>query len=195
MQDKQEEKQLTRKEIDPETGIEYELELCGGFWIRKRRYRSDCQYRPWMCDAIIEVAKKGGNIAAMCVRLGISRNNFTTYRKNFPELEDAFQYTKLINQMLDEERLLKMANGELGKEANFKAQELRMMTMYPEDYRRQANNISIDVNTTNNTINLSPAERQRRLVEIIGQAKSIPHLNITKEQECIDADIADADTE
>lgn len=163
-----------RTEIDPETGIEHELVLCGGFWIRKRAYRSDCAFRPEMCDKIIEVAMTGGGRAAMAVACGVTKKTLLTWASKIPVFKEAIDYADTISQMLDEDRLMKMANGDLGKEANFKAQELRMMTKYPDDYRRQANNISIDVNTTNNTINLTPQERQRRIMEIMKQAKALP---------------------
>lgn len=174
---------MRRTEIDPETGIEHELVLCGGFWIRKRAYRSDCAFRPEMCDKIIEVALTGGGRAAMAVACGVTKKTLLTWASKIPAFKEAIEYADTISQMLDEERLMKMANGDLGKEANFKAQELRMMTKYPDDYRRQTgSNISIDVSTTNNTVNLTPAERQRRIMEIVNHAKAIPTL-IQKEEE------------
>jgi len=128
-------------------------------------------YEPWMCEAILEIAAKGGHIPAMCVRIGIkSISVFYEYINKHPEFKEAVAYGKLISQAFYEQQLLKGATGKI-EGFNATAFALIMNNKFDNEYKRDRQNGTTEI--TINNLNLSQDQMDYKIAQKMAALKSM----------------------
>lgn len=138
----------------------------------KRIKRIDTKYRPWMCDAVIEVAEKGGFHAAMMLRLGISRGTFYSYIREYPEFARAVEQADLITQSDNENTLSAIAKNK--KAGDFKAVSYILQTKFAKDYPKDVIDSS-STNITINNLNLTSEERDHKIAQLAEKLRAAGH--------------------
>lgn len=92
------------------------------------------KYDPKHCDTIVEVARAGGDDAAMAIACGLSdRKNMWQWRQKYPEFAEAYNYAKLVKLQKAEILLEGYAYGKVPK-GNFKALEWQLKNLDPDKY-------------------------------------------------------------
>lgn len=110
-------------------------------------------YEPWMCGAIIEVAKDGGHIAAMCIRIGIkSEDTFHRWKREIPEFAEAYSESKLYAKALHENIFWKGCTGQI---PGFQVTGYLALlhNKFKEEWKRDGSG-GMEINITNNTLSL-----------------------------------------
>lgn len=133
--------------------------------------RVDCKYRPWMCDAIIEVAQEGGYHAAMMLRIGVSKGVFYDYKNTIPEFAEALEKADLINLARQEKLLLDGAEGKV-KNYNFTANQYILQNKYKSLYQRDNKELGSTSITINN-LTLTPEQRDSKIAQISEKLRSM----------------------
>jgi hypothetical protein len=91
-------------------------------------------YDPKYCEAIVQVARKGGDDAAMVIACGLkSRKSMWRWRQKYPEFQEAYNYAKLIQLERDEAIMDAYILGKIPK-GQFRALEMRLKAANPEKY-------------------------------------------------------------
>lgn len=133
------------------------------------------KFELWMCDAIIEVAKNGGHISAMCDAIGIkSEDTFHRWKKEYPEFGSAYEEARTVSKGVYENLLLQGAMGKIPG-FNFNAIAMLMNNKFPDEYKRGANGSSTNANTeiTINQLTLSPEQVQYKINQKLEKLKSL----------------------
>lgn len=170
-------------------------------------------YGKWMCDCVIEVASTQGNYqAAMLWEIGkrldpeagrpISVDTFLRWRREHPELEEAWQAAQIISQALDEKAMSDFATGKTTK-GNATTFALLVNNKYRHEYRHYADNSgnTININNTNNTINLNDLSKDEleyrlsRVSEVLAKAGQGHLLTNQSNENIIDAEVVEVNKE
>ena len=102
-------------------------------------------YQPWMCEAIKDVARDGGHVAAMCVKIGIkARKTFYEWVELYPEFKEAYEESKMISLACYEDIALQMIKGNIKGDA--KTLAIVLNNKFKEDYTRSASGAGTEIN-------------------------------------------------
>jgi hypothetical protein len=129
------------------------------------------KYEDWMCDKVVEVAQDGGFHAAMMVACGIDNDTFYRYKREIPEFKDAVEYADLISLAIQEATLIAGSRGEI-RNYNFASNAMILSNKYRALYKGNEGSSNTEININNNTINLSPQERDDKIAQILQKLKS-----------------------
>lgn len=130
--------------------------------------RASC-YEPWMCDKIIQIAKKGGHIAAMCAAIGVrSESTFHLWRRDNPEFAEACACAEMHSKVFYEDLLLKCATG-ANKDINIRALERILSAKFRDEYRESSQN---NTEITINNLNLTPDQLTAKIAQKMAVLKS-----------------------
>ena len=131
-----------------------------------------CIYEDWMNDAIVEVAKEGGHIAAMCIKIGIrSEDTFHRWKREIPAFKEAYDEARMHSKALYEQNLLRGSLG-LIKDFNATAYMCIINNKFPEDYKRDRTGGG-DANITINNLTLTPEQLDYKIAQKTELLKSM----------------------
>lgn len=103
------------------------------------------EFKPEMCDKLIELGKQGASQKMMWAELGIGKGTAETWKKNHPEFADALDLALVHSQAFWEREML--AN--VGNKAfNSRIAEIALRGQFPQDYketREQKIDVKADV--------------------------------------------------
>jgi hypothetical protein len=99
--------------------------------------KSKYEFKPEMCDQLIELGKVGASQKMMFASIGISSTAAQTFKKNHPEFAEALDMAITHSQAYWETQLL--ANVE-NKAFNSRVAEIALRGQFPSDYRDDKNN-------------------------------------------------------
>jgi hypothetical protein len=99
--------------------------------------KSKYEFKPEMCDQLIELGKAGASQKMMFANIGISSGAAQTFKKNHPEFAEALDMAITHSQAYWETQLL--ANVE-NKAFNSRVAEIALRGQFPSDYRDDKNN-------------------------------------------------------
>jgi hypothetical protein len=99
--------------------------------------KSKYEFKPEMCDQLIELGKVGASQKMMFASIGISSGAAQTFKKNHPEFAEALDMAITHSQAYWETQLL--ANVE-NKAFNSRVAEIALRGQFPSDYRDDKNN-------------------------------------------------------
>jgi hypothetical protein len=99
--------------------------------------KSKYEFKPEMCDQLIELGKTGASQKMMFANIGISSGAAQTFKKNHPEFAEALDMAITHSQAYWETQLL--ANVE-NKAFNSRVAEIALRGQFPSDYRDDKNN-------------------------------------------------------
>lgn len=128
------------------------------------------KYEAWMDEAIVQVAREGGHIAAMCVKIGIkSEDTFHRWKKDYPSFREAYDEARMVSKALHESHLLQ---GSLGQIHNFNGTSyaLIMHNKFAEDYK---SNINQTTEITVNQLTLTPEQLDSKIAQKLEKLKSL----------------------
>ena len=94
--------------------------------------KSKYEFKPEMCDQLIELGKVGASQKMMFASVGISSAAAQTFKKNHPEFAEALDMAVTHSQSFWETMLL--ANVE-NKAFNSRVAEIALRGQFPSDYR------------------------------------------------------------
>jgi hypothetical protein len=94
--------------------------------------KSKYEFKPEMCDQLIELGKVGASQKMMFASVGISSTAAQTFKKNHPEFAEALDMAITHSQAYWETQLL--ANVE-NKAFNSRVAEIALRGQFPSDYR------------------------------------------------------------
>lgn len=98
--------------------------------------KSKYEFKPEMCDQLIELGKVGASQKMMFASIGISSTAAQTFKKNHPEFAEALDMAITHSQAYWETQLL--ANVE-NKAFNSRVAEIALRGQFPSDYRDDKN--------------------------------------------------------
>lgn len=98
--------------------------------------KSKYEFKPEMCDQLIELGKVGASQKMMFASVGISSSAAQTFKKNHPEFAEALDMAITHSQAYWETQLL--ANVE-NKAFNSRVAEIALRGQFPSDYRDDKN--------------------------------------------------------
>lgn len=98
--------------------------------------KSKYEFKPEMCDQLIELGKQGASQKMMFASIGISSGAAQTFKKNHPEFAEALDMAITHSQAYWETQLL--ANVE-NKAFNSRVAEIALRGQFPSDYRDDKN--------------------------------------------------------
>ncbi len=130
------------------------------------------KYNPLMCETIFDVAKVGGHIPAMMLRLGIrSKDTWYRWQEEYPEFKEAVAFAKIISQAFHEHIGLQGAMGEI---PNFNASTyaLIMNNKFSDDYKRSSSGAG-NTEITMNTINYTAEQINEKIAQKLEKLKSL----------------------
>lgn len=134
------------------------------------------KYKPEHCDKLAKVAAEGGGQAQMCLAIGVkSENTFRAWLDTYPEFKEAYKHAQLVSKAYYSDLLLKGATGQIDK-FNFKAIEMIMCNMFPEDYskgQQTGSKTEINIGSINQIKDMSPEKIQQRLESKLQQLRQI----------------------
>ena len=90
------------------------------------------KFEPQMCDTIIAMGKEGASQKMMWSQLGISKNTAESWKKKYPEFNEALDIALVHAQSYWETQLL--ANVE-NKNFNSRLVEIALRGQFQQDYR------------------------------------------------------------
>ena len=99
--------------------------------------KSKYEFKPEMCDQLIELGKTGASQKMMFATIGISSGAAQTFKKNHPEFAEALDMAITHAQAFWETQLL--ANVE-NKAFNSRVAEIALRGQFPSDYRDDKSN-------------------------------------------------------
>jgi hypothetical protein len=99
--------------------------------------KSKYEFKPEMCDQLIELGKVGASQKMMFASIGISSGAAQTFKKNHPEFAEALDMAITHSQAYWETQLL--ANVE-NKAFNSRVAEIALRGQFPSDYRDDKSN-------------------------------------------------------
>lgn len=99
--------------------------------------KSKYEFKPEMCDQLIELGKVGASQKMMFASVGISSTAAQTFKKNHPEFAEALDMAITHSQAYWETQLL--ANVE-NKAFNSRVAEIALRGQFPSDYRDDKSN-------------------------------------------------------
>ena len=99
--------------------------------------KSKYEFKPEVCDQLIELGKVGASQKMMFASIGISSTAAQTFKKNHPEFAEALDMAITHAQAFWETQLL--ANVE-NKAFNSRVAEIALRGQFPSDYRDDKNN-------------------------------------------------------
>ena len=99
--------------------------------------KSKYEFKPEMCDQLIELGKVGASQKMMFASIGISSTAAQTFKKNHPEFAEALDMAITHSQAYWETQLL--ANVE-NKAFNSRVAEIALRGQFPSDYRDDKSN-------------------------------------------------------
>jgi hypothetical protein len=99
--------------------------------------KSKYEFKPEMCDQLIELGKAGASQKMMFASIGISSGAAQTFKKNHPEFAEALDMAITHSQAYWETQLL--ANVE-NKAFNSRVAEIALRGQFPSDYRDDKSN-------------------------------------------------------
>ncbi len=122
------------------------------------------KYDPEMCEKIVDIAKGGGGVSAMCLAIGIkSRDTFYRWLKEHEDFAQAYEKTKNVSQAVLEDILVKMALGELPK-GNFNAVSLLLHNRHRDQYFKEAQTkTEINIGQLNNIESLDISQLDSKI--------------------------------
>ena len=131
------------------------------------------KYRSWMCDSIIEVAKQGGHVAAMCEAIGIkSQDTFFRWVRENEEFRKAYDESRLKSQAFYENLLLAGACGQI-KGFNFNSIAMIMNNKFPTDYKRSATGSNTEITIGSiNSIEMDPKKLEEKIQAVSEKLRS-----------------------
>lgn len=98
--------------------------------------KSKYEFKPEMCDQLIELGKAGASQKMMFANIGISSGAAQTFKKNHPEFAEALDMAITHSQSFWETQLL--ANVE-NKAFNSRVAEIALRGQFPDTYREDRN--------------------------------------------------------
>jgi hypothetical protein len=98
--------------------------------------KSKYEFKPEMCDQLIELGKVGASQKMMFASIGISSGAAQTFKKNHPEFAEALDMAITHSQSFWETQLL--ANVE-NKAFNSRVAEIALRGQFPDTYREDRN--------------------------------------------------------
>jgi len=149
------------------------------------RRGAPCKYETWMCDTVIDIAQSGGFHAAMMVACGIDNDTFYRYKREIPEFKEAVECADLISLAIQEATLVAGARGEI-KNYNFASNAMILSNKYRALYKGTEGGNNTEININNNTINLSPKERDDKIAQIMQKLKATGSLPPSLDSNIID---------
>lgn len=99
--------------------------------------KSKYEFKPEMCDQLIELGKVGASQKMMFASIGITSGAAQTFKKNHPEFAEALDMAITHSQAYWETQLL--ANVE-NKAFNSRVAEIALRGQFPSDYRDDKSN-------------------------------------------------------
>lgn len=99
--------------------------------------KSKYEFKPEMCNQLIELGKVGASQKMMFASVGISSGAAQTFKKNHPEFAEALDMAITHSQAYWETQLL--ANVE-NKAFNSRVAEIALRGQFPSDYRDDKSN-------------------------------------------------------
>lgn len=132
----------------------------------------DSKYRPEYCQAIIDVAKEGGHISAMRLKIGgICKDTWYRWAEKYPEFKEAVQYADLVSRVFYEKLGLAGAMGQV-KDFNATTYALIMNNKFKDEYSRGTGS-NTEVTINNNTLNLTSEEIQQQIAQKLEKLQSL----------------------
>lgn len=127
------------------------------------------KYEPWMCEKIIEVAQKGGKVAAMCKAIGLySRDTFYRWLKEYPDFNTAYEIAKLEGNALADEILLAGATGKV--KIDMKALNVLLRTYHKKEYdledSKSRSTTEINIGSINSIEHLDPKSLDSKIKKL-----------------------------
>ncbi len=106
-------------------------------------------YKPEMVDKLISLMSEGKTDTQTCAMLGISVDSLARYRRQYPEMAEAYLKGKMLQQAAWEDLGLKLATGEV--KGNATVFIFMMHNLFKTSYT-QTSNTAVQVNLTNNAV-------------------------------------------
>lgn len=131
-----------------------------------------CKYKPQACEAILEIASKGGHISTMMNAVGIrSKSTWASWKQRYPEFKEAVEHAEIISQSFYEQLGLQ---GIMGTIPNFNATTyaLVMNNKFSNEYKRNPSG-SGPTEITFNTVNMSSDQVSEKIAQKIERLKSL----------------------
>lgn len=125
-------------------------------------------YRPEMCDKIIEVAGRGGHIAEMRLSIGVySKETWYEWKEKYPEFAEAVRIAELVSLVWWE----RYGRDNLTTK-NFSATSYAMImnNKFKDDYSRTG---SGNTEITINTVNLSPEQLEQKIAQKLDKLRTL----------------------
>jgi len=94
--------------------------------------KSKYEFKPEMCDQLIELGKVGASQKMMFANIGISSGAAQTFKKNHPEFAEALDMAITHSQAYWETQLLANVKN---KAFNSRVAEIALRGQFPSDYR------------------------------------------------------------
>lgn len=133
----------------------------------------ETKYSPDMCTVILDIARTGGHIAKMLVELGVCKDTFYRWQKQFPEFKEAVERAKDISQAFYEELGLRGLTGDI-PHFNATVYALVMNNKFGDDYRRgSGSNTEVTINNNNHTVQLTADEITQKISQKLDKLKSL----------------------
>lgn len=131
----------------------------------------ETKYSPDMCATVLQIASTGGHIAKMLVELGVCKDTFYRWQKQFPEFKAAVEHAKDVSQAFYEELGLRGLTGDI-PHFNATVYALVMNNKFGDDYRRGSGS-NTEVTITNNTVQLTADEITQKISQKLDKLKSL----------------------
>lgn len=126
-------------------------------------------------EKMIEIAKRGGHQAEMCIALGIkSEDTFYRWKRDIPEFKAMCEEAKLHSKAFYENVLLQGGIGSLGKAYNATSIITVVNNKFPEEYKRGVGGES----STNNTFNILSIGKDELKLKVQQQLEQLQQFGI-----------------
>ncbi len=107
-------------------------------------------YKPEMCEKILDLMSEGKTDTQTCAMLGISVDSLARYRRQYPELAEAYQKGKLLQQAAWETLGMQGITGAI-KGFNATTYIFMMSNLFKTSYTQRADT-AVNVNLVNNAV-------------------------------------------
>lgn len=146
--------------------------IISGQVIRKPR---KTKYNPLMCETLIDIAADGGHVEDMIIELGISRDTFYRWIKDYPDFGAAFNESKEYSKRFFGQILLAGGLGKI-KNFNFNAIAMILNNKFPDEYRRSAtgSNTEINIGSINTIEQLTSTELDKKIAQLQKKLQLVP---------------------
>jgi transposase len=108
------------------------------------------KYKPEMCEKLLDLMAEGKTDTQTCAMLDISHDSLARYRRQHPELAEAYNKGKLLQQAAWEALGMQIVTGQI-KGANATVYIFLMSNLFKTHYTQRADT-AVQVNLTNNAV-------------------------------------------